>query len=66
MIGIAKHSNRARARGCARRGAIEIGVRLDDEMFGEIKARATANKTSVSEEVRTLIQWGLDSAAEAS
>ncbi|MGA7327487.1 MAG: hypothetical protein WBX25_24110 [Rhodomicrobium sp.] len=35
-------------------------VRFDDEMFAAIRARAIAQKTSFSEQVRLLCEWGLE------
>jgi len=52
------------ANGCRRHGAVEIGCKFDEDMFEEIKRLALKNKTSFSEQLRTLVQWGLDTLDE--
>lgn len=42
---------------------LSLTVCLDDEMFAELKRRSLSENTSMSEQVRTLVQWGLDSEA---
>lgn len=42
----------------------QIVVRFDDETFEQIRQRAIANNTFFSEQVRLLVEWGLE-AAEA-
>lgn len=55
------------ARGCKRRSDVattQIVCRFDDDTFAEIQARATAQGTSFNEQVRQLVEWGLESARE--
>jgi hypothetical protein len=35
-------------------------ARFDDEMFARIRAKALRDGTSLSEAIRTLIEWGLE------
>jgi len=41
-------------------GKRRINVTLDDETFDEIRRRALAERTSFSEQVRLLVEWGLE------
>ena len=43
----------------------QLVVVVDNDMHAAVVARAAAAKTSVSEAVRCLIDWGLESAAAA-
>lgn len=38
----------------------QIVVRLDDETFAQIRERAVREGTSFGEQVRTLVEWGLE------
>lgn len=40
---------------------LQITVRFDPETFQAIRARAWHEKTSVAEQVRRLVEWGLES-----
>lgn len=40
-------------------------VYFDHDTYDIIRQRAVANRTSFAEEVRTLVEWGLESAKEA-
>lgn len=44
----------------------QIVVRMDHETFDDLRARAIRERTSLSEQVRTMIEWGLESAREGS
>lgn len=37
-----------------------IIIEFDNEMFDEIRQRAIKHHTTFAEQVRTLVQWGLD------
>jgi hypothetical protein len=41
-------------------GSRRIVVQFDDETFGEIRRRAEAEGSSFAEQVRTLVEWGLE------
>jgi hypothetical protein len=41
----------------------QISIRFDDLTFETIRERAKTEKTSFAEQVRTLVEWGLESAA---
>jgi hypothetical protein len=43
-------------------GSRRIVVRFDDETFAAIRRRAEEADTSFAEEVRTLVEWGLEDA----
>lgn len=44
-----------------RQGAhIKIVCAFDDEMFAEVRSRAVSAGTSVAEQVRLLVEWGLE------
>lgn len=44
-----------------RRGAfVQHVCRFDDEMFESIHAKAIRDCTSLSEAIRTLVEWGLE------
>lgn len=43
-------------RGCY----VQHVTRFDDEMFARIRAKAMLDGTSLSEAVRTLVEWGLE------
>jgi hypothetical protein len=55
---------RALAKGCRTRARDrpQVVVRLDDEMFEEVRQRAEREKTSFGEQVRILVEWGLEAA----
>lgn len=40
----------------------QIVVRVEDELFAVIRARAERERTSFSEQIRILLEWGLDAA----
>lgn len=42
----------------------QIVVRVDHETFAEVRAIAIAEGTSFGEQVRTLIEWGLEAHRE--
>jgi hypothetical protein len=44
---------------------MQIVVRIDDETFAEIRAIAVAEQTSFSEQIRMLIEWGLEAQRNA-
>lgn len=46
--------------GCRRGKHIKIVCAFDDEMFAEVRKRAVRAKTSVAEQVRLLVEWGLE------
>jgi len=39
----------------------QISIRFDDLTFETIRERAKVENTSFAEQVRTLVEWGLDS-----
>lgn len=39
---------------------IQHVARFDDEMFARIRAKAVRDRTSLSEAIRTLVEWGLE------
>lgn len=41
-------------------GTRQISIVFDDEQFDRIKARALVAGTSFAEEVRLLVEWGLE------
>ena len=41
-------------------GKRRINVTLDDETFDEIRKLAVAEKTSFAEQIRLLVEWGLE------
>ncbi len=41
-------------------GELSMSINFDQEMFEEIKAFARRDNVSFAEQVRTLIQWGLE------
>ena len=44
----------------------QVVVRLDDETFHEVRDRAVTLGTSFAEQVRLLVEWGLETAREES
>jgi hypothetical protein len=48
------------AKGVLRSGRRQLVVRLDDDQFEEVRSRAERCGTSVAEQVRLLIEWGLE------
>lgn len=46
-------------------GLRRIVVAFDEETFGEVRERATDNRTSFAEQVRILVEWGLEAAKPA-
>ena len=55
------------AKGCCRRDdphrlRPQAVVRFDKRTFAQIRARAVAEKTTFSEQVRLLVEWGLEAA----
>lgn len=49
------------ARGHDYRQQRRVVVGFDPETFDQIRTRAQQHRTSFAEEVRTLIEWGLES-----
>ena len=47
-------------RGVKKGALIQHVCRFDDEMFSRIRAKAIADNTSLSEAIRTLVEWGLE------
>lgn len=41
-------------------GPTKFNLQVDDSMHAEVKKRAAKNKISLSEQVRTYIEWGLE------
>ena len=56
---------RTPGRGVRREGqnALQIVVRFDDETFAQIRRRAVREGTSFGEQVRRLVEWGLEAEA---
>ena len=50
------------AKGVRKGCNVGLVVRLDDETFDTIRERAVKHGTSVAEQIRLLIEWGLESA----
>lgn len=51
------------AKGCidpTRPGQLKFQMYLDEETFSQVRGRAIKNNTSFAEEVRTLVEWGLE------
>ncbi len=46
----------------SRPGYLRLIVDLEEQTFAELRRRAVAEKTSVAEQIRTVIEWGLESA----
>lgn len=44
-------------------GVTQLVIRLDDETFAQVRDRAVRAGTSVAEQMRLLIEWGLETAA---
>jgi hypothetical protein len=42
----------------------QIAVRIEDELFAEIRALAVSGAVSLSEQVRILLEWGLEAAKQ--
>ncbi len=47
-------------RGVKRGTQVQHVCRFDDEMFERIRSKAVADGTSLSEAIRTLVEWGLE------
>lgn len=43
-------------------GMRRLVIDFDDEMFAALRSRAVRERTSVGEQVRTMVEWGLESA----
>ena len=54
-----------RANGSRTRGYPRLTVAFPDDLFEELVERARADRTTVGEQVRLLVIWGLESAKEA-
>lgn len=52
--------NRSLALGSPRGFYRRISCTFDDAMIAEIRKRAKKNGVTVTEEIRTLIEWGLE------
>jgi hypothetical protein len=50
-------------RGTHKRNGRMITVQFDHDTFNQLRNRAIAEKTSFSEQVRLLVEWGLESVA---
>lgn len=46
--------------GAKERHERRIVVSFDDETFAAVRARAVSNNSSFAEQVRTLVDWGLE------
>jgi hypothetical protein len=46
-------------------GALGMMTYYDDETFAQIEARAAKHNTSFGEQVRLLVEWGLQTAEES-
>jgi hypothetical protein len=55
---------RMQARGCKKGLMTKIVIIIDDETFAEVRRRAVKAGTSVAEQMRILIEWGLMSEKE--
>lgn len=57
-------AQREPAVGCRRTagGMRQVIIRLDDDTFDEVRARAVKEGTSFGEQVRLLVTWGLEDA----
>jgi hypothetical protein len=49
--------------GCMRKGMLKVVCAFDPETFEQIRNRAIKEGTSFAEQVRTLVEWGIDSDA---
>ena len=45
-------------------GKRRINLTLDNDTFDEVRALALAKETSFAEQMRLLVEWGLEAAAE--
>jgi hypothetical protein len=50
------------ARGVVRGGQRQVVIKMYEDQFNEVRARAVAENTSLAEQIRLLIKWGLESA----
>ncbi len=41
----------------------QISIRIEDELFEDIRLRAERDNVSVTEEIRMLLEWGIDAAS---
>ncbi len=48
------------AKGCREHGKVKVVCAFDEEMFQAVRARAIKRGGSMAEEIRTLIEWGLE------
>lgn len=48
------------AKGIKWRGHIQVNCLFDDEMFERVRNKAEKDNTSLSEAIRTLVEWGLE------
>lgn len=46
----------------SRPGYLRLIVDLEEETFAELRRRALAENTSVAEQIRAVVEWGLESA----
>lgn len=63
MTRIRRKAGREPAVGCARFGdkaTKQVVVRFDIETFNQIRDRAVDGRTSFAEQVRQLVEWGLE------
>lgn len=60
-IGLTYHRRKVGAGSPRPHGRAVIGVEFESEVAETVRRRATVNQTSLSEEVRTLVEWGLQS-----
>lgn len=43
-------------------GQRQVVIKMFEDQFEEVRARAVAENTSLAEQIRLLIEWGLESA----
>jgi hypothetical protein len=53
------------AKGVARGAQRQVVIKMMRDQFDQVRNRAIREKTSVAEQIRLLIEWGLESAGEA-
>lgn len=46
--------------GCRKGNHVKVVCAFDEEMFQAVRALAVKHRTSVAEQVRTLVEWGLE------
>lgn len=53
------------ARGAVTRAGLMFSVALDEDTVDEIRRRAERDSTSFAEQIRMLVEWGLEADADA-